>query len=611
MSTENQETDNPEKYVELTNQYASLSSIRNEKIKDLIEIISGSTKDALTQGEILSSIYNIVEVDSHIKNTLSTVNKAVSRKPKYTLDPLIKDAMAVGILKKESELKKKKVKKAAFKVKKGSGNVVESYGDVEIIRVPTEICLRYNVKMPNLKAEDWKKIKRLKNTVIKESQFDPSTELDMNKRKKIFANEVKQIIDGGDISVEKHKIDTFIEILTRSMIGYSWLDLLLADEQLEEIMVLGEEKNVQVYHRRHGMCSTNITFEDDEEVINIIARMAREIGRKIDVLNPLLDARLRDGSRVNATIRPITPGGATLTIRKFKLDPLTIVDLINYKTFSAEFAAWLWIAIDGVGVTAASAIVSGGTGSGKTTTLNALATFIPERERVITIEDTMELQLYPHKHWIQMETRMPNVEGVGEVDMNGCLINTLRMRPDRIIVGEVRGPEAKTLFTAMNTGHDGCMGTLHANDAKETITRLTNPPMNVPMIMVPALDIIIMQNRFKHPTKGYVRRITEVAELAGMEGEKVLINWTFKYNVRKDELVETGTPSRLMQDIAEKAGITGTQMNEEIDKKKRVLQWLVDNKKRDLHEVKTIIMNFNRDPEGFLSKITPESRQYS
>ncbi|RMF89286.1 MAG: CpaF family protein, partial [Methanobacteriota archaeon] len=203
-----------------------------------------------------------------------------------------------------------------------------------------------------------------------------------------------------------------------------------------------------------------------------------------------------------------------------------------------------------------------------------------------------------------METRPPNTEGVGKVDMNDCVINTLRMRPDRIIVGEVRGPEAKTMFVAMNTGHDGCMGTVHANDAKETVTRLTNPPMEVPLIMIPALDIIIMQNRFKHPTKGNIRRITEVAEIAGMEEDQVLMNRPFKYNSKTDQLEDTGTPSRLMQDLAERAGITGEEMNMEIAKRAMVIKWLVDNKKRSLDEVKSAIMEFNRDQDGFLSKIT-------
>ncbi len=602
MTKRKEGNDNPAWYVEINDQNATLSNFRNEKVADLIKTIK---TDSQTQGEILSSFYNIVDVNGHTRKTLENVKKVVDGGAKYTLDPLARDVMAIGILKKENELKEKRVKDVIFRRKKVSGKVVESYNDVEIVQTPDEVCLRYNVQMPDLNAGDWKKIKKLKDIVIKKSKFDPTAdEKDMEKKKNEFEVEIKDIIDNSGVQVHENKLDIYTDILLNSMMGYGFLEPLLKDDQLEEIMVLGEKENVMVYHRKHGMCSTNIVFQEDQEIVNIIDRMARNVGRKIDLLNPLLDARLQDGSRVNATIRPITPSGATLTIRKFRLDPMTVIDLINNRTFSLFFAAWLWTITDGLGVEAANVIVSGGTSSGKTTTLNTIASFIPERERVITIEDTLELQLRPHKHWIKMETREANIERVGEVNMNDCLINALRMRPDRIVIGEVRGGEAKTLFTAMNTGHDGCMGTIHANDARETITRLTNPPMNVPLIMLPALDIIIMQNRFKHPTKGNIRRITEVAEVAGMEGKTILTNKTFSYNIKKDELVETGVPSRLMQDMAERLGIKGEAMNMEIEKRSLVLQWLVDNKKRSLDDVKTAVLNYNRGPDEFLSKIT-------
>lgn len=530
----------------------------------------------------------------------------IAEDTKYGLDPLARDAMGVGTgtESKPAEKTEKEVKELKTIFPSHKGEVIDSYNAVEIIRNQEEIIPTYNVLLPKLDKTDWKNIKQLKELLLKESTFDPKTVADSAQRKNIFSEEAKKIIKAAMPSIPKDKIDVYTDMLTMSMIGYGLLDPLLNDDQLEEIMVIGEKRRVYVAHRKHGMCASNIEFEDDAEMVNIIDRMAREVGRKIDTLNPLLDARLLDGSRVNATIRPITPGGATLTIRKFRADPLTVIDLINYRTFSISFAAWLWVAVDGLGVKPANAIVAGGTGSGKTTTLNSLATFIPERDRVITIEDTMELQLSPHKHWIQMETRPANAEGVGLIDMDDCVINTLRMRPDRVIVGEVRGPEARTMFTAMNTGHDGTMGSLHANDAKETITRLTNPPMDVPLIMIPALDLIVMQNKFKHPTKGNIRRITEVAEVAGMEEDQILMNRPFKYNPKTDMLEETGTPSRLMQELAEKAGISGEEMNMEVTKRVAVLKWLVDNKMRSLEEVKTAIMDFNRDQDAFLTQIT-------
>lgn len=221
-------------------------------------------------------------------------------------------------------------------------------------------------------------------------------------------------------------------------------------------MVIGTNRPVYVWHRRFNMCKTNVIFDSDRDILNIIERIAREVGRRIDQQSPLLDARLPDGSRVNATIPPISLDGPTITIRKFKRDPLTIIDLIKYGTMSSEVAAFLWVLVDGLGVKPANVLVAGGTGSGKTTTLNSLGMFIPPSERVISIEDTAELQL-PVEHWVRLETRPPNLEGKGEVTMDDLVRNTLRMRPDRIIVGEVRGPEARTMFTAMNTGHNGAL----------------------------------------------------------------------------------------------------------------------------------------------------------
>ncbi|MFQ6135665.1 MAG: CpaF family protein [Candidatus Hydrothermarchaeales archaeon] len=531
------------------------------------------------------------------------------------ISPLMRDELAraeekpkVVAPKAEAEIKVEEGVGAVAVRPTGEYEVIDSYkvgdNDVQIITTKTQVSPTYCVLLPELKVEDHKKIKEFVDTILKESRLDPATILDPEERKRIFSREIRKIIKDHEPTLPEKKLKIYSEYILMDMIGYGLLDPLLSDDLLEEVMLLGMDKRVYIAHRKHGMCSTNIIFHDEELAENIIQRMARGVGRKIDTMNPLLDARLADGSRVNATIPPVTTDGATLTIRKFREDALTVVDLLNFKTFSVDFAAWLWVVIDGLGIKPGNAIVAGGTGSGKTTTLNSLATFIPERDRVLTIEDTLELQLKPHEHWIRMETRPPNVEGRGEVTMNDLVVNTLRMRPDRIILGEVRGPEAATLFTAMNTGHDGCMGTLHANDARETITRLTNPPMNVPLIMIPALDLIIMQNRFKHPERGTLRRITEVAEIAGMEGDVVQLNRVFEYNPQTDVLEETGTPSRILQDIGERSARSGKEINMEIAKRAMCLKWMQDSNIRALTDVKEVILTFNRDPDGFTESIT-------
>lgn len=486
---------------------------------------------------------------------------------------------------------------------KGDFEVIDSYDGVEIISSPEINRPVYNVILPALDRSDWEIIKNIKHQLVKNPDFDFFHVHVLDLDSEDFSKEIHRLIAEGWKDISEEKILLYEDTLKKSVSGYGILEYLLRDDLLEEIMVLGELRTVYVFHRKHGMCSTNIAFDDDSEVVDIITKMASEVGRKIDFLNPLLDARLKDGSRINATIRPVTPRGATLTIRKFSADPMTIIDLIKKGTIPPEFAAQIWMAVDGLGVKPANILVSGGTSSGKTTTLNAFATFIPEGDRVISIEDTLELQLNHHDHHIQMETRPTLTDGLGKVDMNDCLTNTLRMRPDRILIGEVRGGEAETLFTAMNTGHDGCMGTIHANDSKETITRLTNAPMNVPMIMVPALDLIVIQTRFKHPQKGNIRRIIEVSEVAGMELGKVLLNKTFTYNVNSDRLIDTGTPSRLTQIISKKTGFTGQQIRYEIEKRARVLEWLAEEGKRSMDEVNEAIVHFNRDPEGFMEKI--------
>ena len=225
--------------------------------------------------------------------------------------------------------------------------------------------------------------------------------------------------------------------ILRDIIGYGELDSLIQDDDLEEIMIIGLDKPVFVYHRKYGMMKTNLVYHDEKELMDLIDSIARQINRRIDQESPILDGRLIDGSRINATIPPVSADGPSLTIRKFRRDPLTVIDLINSKTLTLELAAFFWLCIDGLGVKSANAIISGGTSSGKTTTLNALSAFINPKERIITIEDTLELQI-PHEHVIRMETRPANVEGKGELTMNDIVKNSLRQRPDRIIVGHYK-----------------------------------------------------------------------------------------------------------------------------------------------------------------------------
>ena len=402
-------------------------------------------------------------------------------------------------------------------------------------------------------------------------------------------------------NISNEYLDKLSHKVLRDIIGYGKIDSLLQDDELEEIMIIGINKPVFVYHRKYGMMKTNITYDDEQELTDLIDSMARQINRRIDKESPILDGRLSDGSRINATIPPVSADGPSLTIRKFKKDPLTIIDLINSRTLSLELAAFLWLCFDGLGVRSANAIISGGTSSGKTTTLNALASFINPKERIITIEDTLELQI-PHEHVIRMETRPSNVENKGELTMNDLVKNSLRQRPDRIIVGEVRGEEAITLFTALNTGHSG-FGTLHSNSARETITRLTTNPMSVPKIMIQAIDFIIMQKRIYTSSGVSYRRISEVAEIVGSEEGVIQLNKIFEWNPETDSIENVSISSKTLTQIANLSGKSLYEINKEIENRELLLKHMVNQNIHRENEVNTILEMYYANPQKVLNRI--------
>ncbi|MBA2860138.1 ATPase, T2SS/T4P/T4SS family [Methanococcus maripaludis] len=378
------------------------------------------------------------------------------------------------------------------------------------------------------------------------------------------------------------------------------LEIPLNDSKLEEVMVNGVESPSFVFHRKYQMCETNIRL-DRHEATRVVESIAYLAGRTIDSRTPMLDAFLPDGSRVNATMGDVTLGGNTITIRKFSEDPLTIVDLINFGTFDLELAAFLWQAVEGYfGAKPANTLIVGGTGSGKTTTLNVVSMFSMYTDRLVTIEDTPELQV-PLTHLIKMITRpgRPGIQGY-EITMDDLIKNSLRMRPDRIFVGEVRGSEAHSLLVAMNTGHDGCSGTLHANSADEALIRLINPPMNVPKVMMSSVDFIINQQRIKR-NKKTVRRILGVVEIGG-SGENITKTELFKYDGISDSVVKTGI-CMWEKDVCQIAGITRDELMDDRINRKKVLKYMVNNNINDIRKVGDVIKQYQENPENVLKNI--------
>ena len=467
-----------------------------------------------------------------------------------------------------------------------------------------DVVPQYNVFKQKYSSEEKLLLSELRENLV-DLAISSDESLQVNEDK--LLNDIKNFLfaklanNSQNNTISNEYLDNLARKLFQDLVGYGEIDPLIRDDNLEEIMVIGIDKPVFVYHREYGMMKTNILFKDAGEVMNLIDSIARQINRRIDQESPILDGRLPDGSRVNATIPPISADGPSMTIRKFKRDPLTIIDLINSKTISVELAAFFWLCFDGLGVKSANAIISGGTSSGKTTTLNALSSFINPKERIITIEDTLELQI-PHEHVIRMETRPPNVENRGELTMNDLVKNSLRQRPDRIIVGEVRGSEAITLFTALNTGHSG-FGTLHSNDARETITRLTNAPMSVPNIMISAIDFIIMQNRIYRSDGVSFRRISEVAEGSGIEEGVIQLNKIFEWDPQSDTIKNVGITSKTLTEIANVSGNSLNSLYDEIKNREIVLQHMVDWNIRSIKDVSTVLEMYYLDSQKVLNRI--------
>jgi|YelNatPaOPRAMG01_1025707.scaffolds.fasta_scaffold03488_2 flagellar protein FlaI len=487
------------------------------------------------------------------------------------------------------------VRKIIGEDKKREENVlIASYGDVKIYKVAGQDLLHYEIPVPRYLGEEKVLITSLIDIATKVIETETETYKTAQQRRFAYRNKILDIINSTpELKVPPNSKEFYADVVLKEMVGYGLIDDLIKDDNLEEIMIIGPGKPVYVFHRKYDMMTTNVVYYDDKDIKDLIDKIARNIGRRIDIQNPLLDARLPDGTRVNATIPPVSVDGSTLTLRKFREDPLTIIDLLNLKTMNLEIAAFLWLATDGFGAKPANILISGGTASGKTSTLNILSSFIPTNERVLTVEDTAELNL-PLSHWIRFETRPPGMEGVGEITMNDLVKNSLRMRPDRIIVGEIRGEEGFTLFSAMNTGHDGCMGTVHANSAKETLTRLFSPPISVPVIMLDSLNFIVMQQRINDRRKGLIRRITEIAEVvpSEKEGELPELRVLYTWDPAVDEIQSTKLNSFYIQTLMRYTGLSKSAINQEISNRAEILRKMQVAGIRKLKDVCFITQNY-------------------
>lgn len=399
---------------------------------------------------------------------------------------------------------------------------------------------------------------RVQNRLI--AEMDPSMDVSRTAEvRSTIKGMYDAILQEESIILGRKERDTLFEQIVAEILGLGPLERLIAEDDITEIMVNGPKK---IYVERKGKIQrANLAFESDEHLMRIIERIVAPLGRRIDESSPTVDARLKDGSRVNAVIPPISLNGPTLTIRKFFKTPLTVEDLIRFGSITEEAVEFLRASV----IAAVNIVISGGTGTGKTTFLNVLSSYIPADERILTIENAAELQLR-QEHVVTLESRPPNVEGKGEVSIRDLVINSLRMRPDRIVVGECRGGEALDMLQAMNTGHEGSMTTLHANNTRDALSRLETmvlmagmelPHRAIREQVSSAIDMIVQLERLRDGS----RRVVSLTECQGMEGDVITTAEIFKFEQTGFEdgkiigrLRPTGIRPKFMDRI-EQAGI--------------------------------------------------------
>ena len=458
---------------------------------------------------------------------------------------------------------------------------------------------KYIVREPPLTEEE----ERIKDELIRLFKLLADIEVfdvDEEGKKKILEESLNQIIRDNGIRIPEGSKDKIFYYIMRDFAGYGKIDILMKDVDIEDISCDGYSVPIFVHHRKYQSIETNVRFKNGEELDSFVVRLAQICGKHISVYSPIVDGKLPDGSRLQATLSKTVTKESTFTIRRFREDPLTPVDLIESGTMSLEMGAYFWLAIEH----GASILFCGGTASGKTTTLNALSLFIPPSHKIISIEDTREVNL-PHKNWIAGTTRegfsTAEAEKTGkDIDMFDLLRAALRQRPRVIIVGEVRGREAYTLFQAMATGHTS-YATIHAGSIHALIQRLENPPISLPRALLTSLDIIVFINAI--PVGGkMIRRITSVTEIIKMDPDtkQLIFMQPFRWISKVDDRFEcTGsskvlTNIRLMNDWDEK------RLQEEMKNRMRILDWMVKNKVRSYREVGAIVAEYYRDPKSVL-----------
>jgi flagellar protein FlaI len=478
--------------------------------------------------------------------------------------------------------------------------LTEPFSSVRIVKDPIKGNITYIVEEPQLDSDETLALDRLKQILNESVDLKPSDMKSKQVAETYLQELAMKILDRYRFDLSQESKDKLLYYVVRDNLGFGKIDPMMHDPLIEDISCDGVNVPLYIWHRIYESIPTTIKFENAEELDLLALRLAYMCGSHLSIAQPLLDASLPNGSRINLTFgSDITRKGSTFTIRKFKFDPFTITDLIAFKTLSKEMAAYLWFAVEN----RISILIAGGIAAGKTTMLNCLSMFIKPDLKVVSIEETPELNL-PHENWIPAATRTVFTKASESVEITlfDLLKASLRQRPDYIIVGEIRGAEAYTLFQAVSTGHLG-MSTIHAESVEAAIYRLESSPMNIPRTLIAGIDVIMVQKKVELKGKP-ARKTVTASEIVGLDPRsgEILINEVYHWSPMKDTFSFTGR-SYILERIAEQKGITIEEAEEEIQRRADVIDWMNKNNIRNYRDVSDIIRSYSQNPEYFMREV--------
>ncbi|MEM3528067.1 MAG: type II/IV secretion system ATPase subunit [Candidatus Bathyarchaeia archaeon] len=468
-----------------------------------------------------------------------------------------------------------------------------------ISRDPETGSSRYHVIEPTMTDDEKASLERIKEIILQVVDVNLNSLDSREKAEEWLRNYVDGIIRNYKVKVGLESLDKIKYYLARDLVGFGKIDPMMHDHMLEDISCDGPRIPIYVWHRVYESLPTNVTFEDEGELDSFIVRLAYLAGKHISIASPMLDASLKDGSRIQLTYgREVTRKGSTFTIRRFRADPLTVPDLIELGTMNPMMAAWFWMMVE----RKFNILIGGGTASGKTTTLNALCAFIPANSKIVTIEDTPELNI-PHENWISSVARVGfGPGGVADITLYDLLKAAMRQRPDYVIVGEVRGEEAYILFQAMATGHGG-LSSIHCDSVTSAFSRLESEPMNIPRTLIPILDVVLIQSRTRLAER-VARRVTSIVEIVELDpvSKEIITNEVFRWDPKRD-LFEYSGRSILLDRVMRDYGVTKEYLSDELERRALLLEWAARNRIRRVGEVGELIRYYYANPEAAMEKV--------